>query len=279
MSGKHIIRAVSYSALSVTIQFASALVFALAGVPAKTADLVLPAVALVVMLPVMRKRCCKRMFEMDASKVLPVVLDFKPMIKSYVLVGGLLILFRVLAGTMSLTSFLVALAAGVIHHSFVGVYEETVFRGLVLDDALKGTSCTKRAVLLSAVLFALVHIPSFVMGGTSVVVFLPRMLALSMFGVMLALERLRFDNVLGGIFVHSFTNIAITLAGAGSTASATDAGGFGMILVCLVEIASLARPTYRLWCWAFKSQPRRIGSGSQALNPVSISNDATVANK
>ena len=78
------------------------------------------------------------------------------------------------------------------------ITEEILYRGLILGTLLARGYGVITAVVLMTVIFALVHLPNFGVAGT---------LFISVWGLLPALLRLRFDNLSGAVFMHMFNNI------------------------------------------------------------------------
>jgi membrane protease YdiL (CAAX protease family) len=77
------------------------------------------------------------------------------------------------------------------------ITEEILYRGLVLGTLLSRGFGAVSAVAIMTGLFALIHLPNFGAAGT---------LFISVWGVLPALIRLRFDNLSGAVLMHGLNN-------------------------------------------------------------------------
>ncbi|WP_255150186.1 CPBP family intramembrane glutamic endopeptidase [Halorarius halobius] len=75
--------------------------------------------------------------------------------------------------------------------------EEILYRGLVLGVLLSRGVGVVAAVALMTGLFAIIHLPNFGVAGT---------LFISVWGLLPALVRLRFDNLSGAVLMHALNN-------------------------------------------------------------------------
>lgn len=78
------------------------------------------------------------------------------------------------------------------------ITEEILYRGLVLGILLSRGLSIVSAVVIMTVLFALIHLRNFGVAGT---------LLISVWGVLPAILRLRFDNLSGAITMHGLNNV------------------------------------------------------------------------
>lgn len=78
------------------------------------------------------------------------------------------------------------------------ITEEILYRGLVLGILLSRGLSIVSAVVMMTVIFALIHLPNFGVAGT---------LLISVWGVLPAILRLRFDNLSGAITMHGLNNV------------------------------------------------------------------------
>jgi membrane protease YdiL (CAAX protease family) len=78
------------------------------------------------------------------------------------------------------------------------ITEEILYRGLVLGTLLSRGFGAVSAVAIMTGLFALIHLPNFGVAGT---------LFISVWGVLPALIRLRFDNLSGAVLMHMLNNV------------------------------------------------------------------------
>lgn len=78
------------------------------------------------------------------------------------------------------------------------ITEEILYRGLVLGVLLSRGFGVVSAVMIMTVIFALIHLPNFGVAGT---------LFISVWGVLPAILRLRFDNLSGAITMHGLNNV------------------------------------------------------------------------
>ena len=244
---KNILAAIRAAILSFVTPIAFIVILTIAGVPAAVSTPASSALALLVMLPAIRRSCTREMLAVDAGKVRGVLEDLKPMLVSYAVFAGILLAMNLVAGSVNVASIVATLLIEGVRQTLVGIYEESMFRGVVLERALAGTKSKKSALVLSAALFAIAHVPSFLVGQNSAIVIVPRMLALLVFGIALGLERFKQESIAGGAVLHTLTNVMLLTTGAAATADVTSAGGFGLAFISIVEIASLAKPTARLW--------------------------------
>lgn len=77
------------------------------------------------------------------------------------------------------------------------ITEEILYRGLILGTLLARGFGVVSAVVLMTVLFAVIHLPTFGVAGT---------LFISVWGIIPAVLRLRFDNLSGATFMHMLNN-------------------------------------------------------------------------
>jgi membrane protease YdiL (CAAX protease family) len=75
--------------------------------------------------------------------------------------------------------------------------EEILYRGLILGTLLSHGFGIAMSVALTTGLFALIHLPNFGVAGT---------LFISVWGLLPALLRIRFDNLSGAVFMHGLNN-------------------------------------------------------------------------
>ena len=78
------------------------------------------------------------------------------------------------------------------------ITEEILYRGLILGVLLSRGFGAVSAVVIMTVIFALIHLPNFGAAGT---------LFISVWGLLPAILRLRFDNLSGAITMHGLNNI------------------------------------------------------------------------
>lgn len=78
------------------------------------------------------------------------------------------------------------------------ITEEILYRGLVLGILLSRGLSIVSAVVMMTVIFALIHLRNFGVAGT---------LLISVWGVLPAILRLRFDNLSGAITMHGLNNV------------------------------------------------------------------------
>jgi len=99
----------------------------------------------------------------------------------------------------------------VLFHPLIGtaLFEETLFRGLVLKILLKKYGHTKNGIILSCVipsiLFGMVHVSNYPLVGISVI---SQIIIPIAHGLFYAALYLRTRTLLVPIFIHGFTNIA-----------------------------------------------------------------------
>lgn len=86
------------------------------------------------------------------------------------------------------------------------ITEEILYRGLVLGVLLSRGLGVVSAVVIMTVIFALIHLPNFGVAGT---------LFISVWGLLPALLRLRFDNLSGAITMHGLNNVFTYLVAVG----------------------------------------------------------------
>ena len=100
--------------------------------------------------------------------------------------------------TYSLTSLetiaIIALGAVII----APITEEVMYRGLVLGTLLARGYGVVSAVTVMTLLFALIHLPNFGVAGT---------LFISVWGLLPAVLRLRFENLTGAVLMHMLNNL------------------------------------------------------------------------
>ncbi|WP_434523176.1 lysostaphin resistance A-like protein [Halorubrum sp. AS12] len=78
------------------------------------------------------------------------------------------------------------------------ITEEILYRGLVLGTLLARGYGIVSAVTVMTLLFALIHLPNFGVAGT---------LFISVWGLLPAVLRLRFDNLTGAVLMHMLNNL------------------------------------------------------------------------
>lgn len=77
------------------------------------------------------------------------------------------------------------------------ITEEVLYRGFILGILVARGFGLVRSVVLMTVIFAVIHLPNFGVAGT---------LFVSVWGLLPAILRLRFDNLSGAIAMHGFNN-------------------------------------------------------------------------
>ena len=78
------------------------------------------------------------------------------------------------------------------------ITEEILYRGLILGVLLARGLGVLSAVVIMTVIFALIHLPNFGIAGT---------LFISVWGLLPAILRLRFDDLSGAITMHGLNNV------------------------------------------------------------------------
>lgn len=103
----------------------------------------------------------------------------------------------------------------------VGIYEETLFRGILLNAAItKFTPVT--AVLITAVLFGAMHIVNYI-GGQPLPDTVVQMIHAAIMGFMYGILVLRVGALWPVILLHGFWDATVALIGTASSAIATEA--------------------------------------------------------
>jgi len=93
---------------------------------------------------------------------------------------------------------------------FVGITEELVFRGFLLNAFLKRLEM-KRAIALNEVLFVLIHYPIWIYQGLELSVFPISSLSVFIFGVLFSYSFIKTRNIFVPITLHMITNLLTML--------------------------------------------------------------------
>lgn len=89
----------------------------------------------------------------------------------------------------------------------VGITEEAVFRGLLLNSLLKITN-TKIAVLISSLLFVAIHFPIWIYSGKIAAIFLSGgFVQVFLLGVLFGVSFIKSKNIFAPIILHMIWNL------------------------------------------------------------------------
>ena len=105
-------------------------------------------------------------------------------------------------------------------HPFLGtgLFEEVLFRGLILKLLLVKLGCSKKGIIqaafISSIIFGIVHIVNYIVGAAHLLPTLTQVIFASAGGVFYAAIYLRTRNLLIPIFMHGLFNIAGQIFGA-----------------------------------------------------------------
>lgn len=78
------------------------------------------------------------------------------------------------------------------------ITEEILYRGLVLEALLSRGLGALTATALMTIIFSLIHLPNFGVAGT---------IFISVWGILPAMLRFRYDNLSGAVLMHSMNNL------------------------------------------------------------------------
>jgi membrane protease YdiL (CAAX protease family) len=91
---------------------------------------------------------------------------------------------------------------------FVGITEETVFRGFLLNAALKKMQLWP-AIALNAVLFTLIHYPIWIHSGYDLVKILTNSIGIMVLGAVFAFSFVKTKNIFVPIAIHMMNNLLV----------------------------------------------------------------------
>ena len=108
--------------------------------------------------------------------------------------------------TMELSYFILSL--------IIGIFEESLFRGAMLQGILRKTGKTRKgiwtAILISSLTFGIFHITSYIFGGsydfTGIMQTIGKILQTGIFGILLSAIYLKTKNFWGISFVHALND-------------------------------------------------------------------------
>lgn len=153
-------------------------------------------------------------------------------------------------------SWFINLVNSIVLCIFVGVFEESLFRGIIFSSFIEKLGSTKKGIIISAIIssciFGFIHVVSFFLMGTGINVIsvtqaLLKTLQSGMLGFFLATIYLKTKNIWGISLIHAINNMFLIsasafLASSISTGSYVFENKLGLILIgvyiftCLISI-------------------------------------------
>ena len=116
----------------------------------------------------------------------------------------------------------------------VGVFEESMFRGVMLQGILKKTGKTYKglwvAIIISSLLFGAIHVDSYIFGGSydlaGIIQTIGKILQSGIFGVLLSAIYLKTRNFWGIAFVHALNDFCAFQGSVFKVENATIGGNY-----------------------------------------------------
>jgi membrane protease YdiL (CAAX protease family) len=93
---------------------------------------------------------------------------------------------------------------------FVGITEEIVFRGWLLNAKLKKMKILP-AIMINSILFVIIHFPIWIYFRYSLIEYLGNGIGIFAFGILMSIIFIKSKNIIVPIFFHMIWNFLLTL--------------------------------------------------------------------